>query len=171
MAFSFQAFYFSYPHACYMPRPSHLPNLIILIIFGEEYNYGAPHYAFFTPSSFHLTLFGPNILQCSVLIHLNLCYCRNETDQVSYPHKTTGEITSFLYFNRYVFRQQAGRQTTLNCIVLKKSYTVKRKLILKGRINIAWSKVNMYYMEFQLLEVLSVNNIPQKFTFPNEHWF
>lgn len=32
-------------------------------------------------------------------------------------------------------------------------------------------KVNMYYMEFQLLEVLSVNNIPQKFAFSNEHWF
>jgi hypothetical protein len=30
-------------------------------------------------------------------------------------------------------------------------------------------KVNMYYMEFQLLEVLSVNNIPQKFAFSNEH--
>jgi hypothetical protein len=31
------------------------------------------------------------------------------------------------------------------------------------------NKGNMYYMEFQLLELLSVNNIPQKFTFPNEH--
>jgi hypothetical protein len=30
----------------------------------------------------------------------------------------------------------------------------------------AQSKVDMYYMEFQLLQVLSVNNIPQILHFP-----
>jgi hypothetical protein len=48
---------------------------------------------------------------------------------------------------------------------------MKSKWILTGRRGISERKVNIYYVEFQLLEVLSGNNIPQKFAFPNEHWF
>jgi hypothetical protein len=68
-------------------------DLIILIIFGDEYSYGVPHCVIFT----NLLLFHPSSVQTFSSTPffwntLNLCSILNIRDQISHQYKTTGKI-------------------------------------------------------------------------------
>jgi hypothetical protein len=73
-----------------------LLDLTILIIFGEEYSYEAPHYAVFSNllllyhSSVHIFSSAPSSQMSSV------CVLPLMTDQVTHPYKTTGKKYSFV---------------------------------------------------------------------------
>jgi hypothetical protein len=84
--------HFSSPHACYMPRPSHILDLIIILIFAEEHKLWNPSSCSFLQPSVTSSLFGPNILLSSLFSNtLNLCYSLNVRDHISHSYKTTGK--------------------------------------------------------------------------------
>jgi hypothetical protein len=75
-----------------------LLDLIVLIIFGEEYKYAAPHHASFSNLlSFHLSLikYSPQTLFSATL---SLCSSLIVRDQLSHPYKKKlREKYSFIY--------------------------------------------------------------------------
>jgi hypothetical protein len=76
----------------------------IVIIFGEDTNYEALHYAITS------SLLGPNIFLSTLFSNtLNLYSPLNVVDQVSYPHKI-----EVLCFNLYSFRQLVRKQNIVN---------------------------------------------------------
>ena len=55
------------PHKCHMPHPSQPLHLITRIMYGDEYNHGATHYAIST----RLSLIMPSPPCCHSLCHLH----------------------------------------------------------------------------------------------------
>jgi hypothetical protein len=84
-----------------------LLDLIIIIIFGEEYKSRSSSSCSFLHPTFTSSLLGPNILLSTMFLHVR--------DQVSHPYRTTGKIIcSLVYSNIYVFRQQMRKQKFLD---------------------------------------------------------
>jgi hypothetical protein len=82
------------PHSCYVPRPSHPPQLHycnytwrrvqIMKLFIMQFFFYPPVTSF---------LLGPNILLNTLFSNtLSLCSTLNVREQVSHPYKTTGKI-------------------------------------------------------------------------------
>jgi hypothetical protein len=67
-----------------------LLDLIILIIFGEEYKSQSSSLCSFLHSPITPSLYGPNILLFSNT--LSLCTSLNIGDKISDPYRTTGKI-------------------------------------------------------------------------------
>jgi hypothetical protein len=53
-------------YTCYMPCPSHSPQLPVLLVFGEENKLWAPHYAFFSFLRYHTLFLNTFSLCCSL---------------------------------------------------------------------------------------------------------
>jgi len=78
-------------------------NLIIRIIFGEEYRSLSSALCTFLHSLLTSSLLGPNILLRALFSHtLKLLSSFNVSDQVPHPYKSTGKII-FLYILVSVF--------------------------------------------------------------------
>jgi hypothetical protein len=74
-----------------------LPDLIVIIIFGEQYKFWSSSVcSFLQPLSLHL--FGPNILSILFSNTLSLCSSHNVRDQVSRPYRTTGKLNSVFFY-------------------------------------------------------------------------
>jgi hypothetical protein len=90
-------------HMCHMPCPLHSPDLICLLIFGEEYKLWTYTLCNFLHSPVISSLLGPNILLRTLFSNtLSLYSSPNVRDQVSHPHKTTGRIM-VLYVLNFTF--------------------------------------------------------------------
>jgi hypothetical protein len=79
-------------HTYYMPAHISLLDLIILMLFGEDYKYGAPHYMIFS-SLYSFIPHRPKYPPQRPVVNntLNLCSL-NVRDQVSHPYKTARKI-------------------------------------------------------------------------------
>jgi len=91
--FPTKTLYAPLPLKCYMPRPSHFLNLIIRIIFGEQYRSLSSSLCSFIHSSLTSSLVGPNILLSTLFSHTVILRASlSVSDQVSPSYKTTGKI-------------------------------------------------------------------------------
>jgi hypothetical protein len=83
-----------------------LIDLIILIIFEEEYKFWSSSLCSFLQPSVTSSLFGPNILFSTLFSNiLSLCSSLNVRDQVSHPYRTTDKRTvlCILIFTAHLF--------------------------------------------------------------------
>jgi hypothetical protein len=80
-----------------------LLDLIIWIVFGEEYRSLSSSLYSFPHSPVNLSLLGPNIFFSTLFSNpLSLSFSISVCDQVSHPHITTGKII-FLYVLIFIF--------------------------------------------------------------------
>jgi hypothetical protein len=80
------------PHTCYLRCFFHPPDVIILIVFGEECKLRSSSLCSFLPPTTS-SLFCQNILLSTQFSNtLSVCSSLNVRDQVSHPHKTAGKI-------------------------------------------------------------------------------
>jgi len=77
-------------HACYIPRPSHLPWFDRSNSTGEACSYEAPLYSVF--SRLPIRLRSKCYPQHPVLKHLSLCSSLHVRDQASHPYKKKVEL-------------------------------------------------------------------------------
>ena len=89
-----------------------LLDLITRKIFGDEYGLFRSSLCIFLHSPVTSSPLGPNILLSTLFSNtLSLLSCLNVSDQVSYPHKTTGEII-FLQILIFTFLYSKLEDTT-----------------------------------------------------------
>jgi hypothetical protein len=99
-----------------------LLNMIILIVFREEYKFWSSSscnslYPLATYSSVR-----PNIPLCTLFLDLlSLCSALRGRGQVSHPYETGDKTKSYVCFNICDFRYHMGRRTILNWNVIKNS--------------------------------------------------
>jgi hypothetical protein len=99
-----------FSHACHMPRPPHSSWLHLLMIFGNGYKPWSSSLCNVFHSPGISSRFCPNILIRTLFSNtLSLCPSLNVKDQVSRPYKKLANLW-FVYFTRYIPRQQARRQ-------------------------------------------------------------
>jgi hypothetical protein len=81
------------PHSCYMPCPSHSPDLIILIILGKAYKLRSSFVWSFLQPPITPSLFSPNILLSTLFSNtLSLCFSLNVRNEDSHPYRSTGKL-------------------------------------------------------------------------------